>query len=493
MPSTRTPLIILLILLFGIAGFPQQPYQFDDSACLLRMKKDVYMLASDSFQGRMSGTAGERMAYEYLISQLKEAGVPPAGEEQNSYLQPFLYGNPLFDWQHTDLVIGERNFVYRLDFGVMAFSANGKAVGPVADVKSGLDVPEKGYQDYAAAGDVAGKILLMDLEVPRKAGKDTSMASAISPKSRVEAAIRKGAIGVIFYNSKTPEYKNLFDFAKTDSLNTLVIWGTHEVVQWIKKHPGDTATLTVRVVRKLGTFHNVAGFIDNRSPYTVILGAHYDHEGVGKRTGLIKHGADDNASGTAMVLELGRYYAAGLDRRSNYLILLFAGEEEWMQGSYWYASHPTVDLSTGNFMFNFDMVGRLGCEGNRVDAICTGTSPEWRRILKEAPHESFRVRKISGAGEFSDHYPFYIRGLPIAYLTTGMHYDYHTSRDRAEKINYTGMEEVLHYAREIISGAETTGKLRYRKVSGLKNFYSSAYYILEQLDYLFHTGTKELD
>ena len=482
-----------LLLLAGVIGLPQQPYQFDDSASLHRMKQDVYVLASDSLQGRMSGTEGERKAYEYLITRLREAGIPPAGTEAGSYLQPFPYGNPVFDSERTDLAIGKKNFVYRMDFGVTAFSANGKATGPVADVGSGLEIPEKGYHDYAAAGDVAGKILLMDLGVPRKAGKDTSLAGLISAKSRLELALRKGAIGVIFHGKKSPGYKDLFDFRDTDSLKTLVIWGTREVVNWVKTHPQDTATLTVRVYRKLSSFHNLVGFIDNHAPYTVILGAHYDHEGVGSHTGLIKHGADDNASGTAMVLELGRYFAAGLDRRSNYLLLFFAGEEEWMQGSYWYASHPTVDISNGNFMFNFDMVGRLGCQGNQVDAICTGTSPDWKKILKEAGHESFRVRKISGAGEFSDHYPFYIKGLPIAYLTTGMHYDYHTSRDVAEKINYTGMDGVLNYAREIISSAEEKKRVRYRKVSGWENFTSNAYYILEQLDYLLHTGTRELD
>jgi hypothetical protein len=144
-------------------------------------------------------------------------------------------------------------------------------------------------------------------------------------------------------------------------------------------------------------------------------------------------------------------------------------------------------------MFNFDMVGRLGCQGNRMDAVCTATSPAWKTILKEASSGDFRVRRIPGAGEFSDHAPFYKKDLPIAYLTTGLHYDYHTSRDDAEKINYTGMVDIYKYARAIIRRAEEQGKLPFKKVSDWNNARSMLYYIGEQLDYVLTVGFGEME
>ena len=233
------------------------------------------------------------------------------------------------------------------------------------------------------------------------------------------------------------------------------------------------------------------GYIDHQAPTTIILGAHYDHVGIGNRTGQVRNGADDNASGTAMITELARYYAASEDKSFNFLVIAFSGEEEWLKGSYYFADHPTIDLSTVSFMFNFDMVGRLGCRMNRVDAVCTATSPAWNDILKEASTGDFRVRTIPGAGEFSDHFPFYKKELPIAYLTTGLHYDYHTPGDDAEKINYTGMVQVYKYARNIIEVSKAQGKIPFRKVSKWANARSMLYYIGEQLDYALTVGIPE--
>jgi Zn-dependent M28 family amino/carboxypeptidase len=192
-----------------------------------------------------------------------------------------------------------------------------------------------------------------------------------------------------------------------------------------------------------------------------------------------------------MITELARYYRAYPSTVFNYLIIAFSGEEEGLKGSYWYAAHPTISFDSVSFMFNFDMVGRLGCRGNRIDAVCTATSPAWKKILRNAPDRTFRLRKVPGAAEFSDHFPFYKKNLPIAYLTTGLHYDYHTSRDDAETINYTGMAEICGYSRGIIAECEKLGKVPFRKVSGWNNSRSMLYYVGEQLDYLLTVGMPE--
>jgi Zn-dependent M28 family amino/carboxypeptidase len=207
------------------------------------------------------------------------------------------------------------------------------------------------------------------------------------------------------------------------------------------------------------------------------------------RRSEIRYGADDNASGTATILELARYLKRSGEKRSNYLFIAFSGEEEWLIGSSYFCAHPTVDFASVNFMFNFDMVGRLGCEGNQITAIGTATAREWKKVFLKIPKQNFRIKKMRGAGFFSDDYGFYLKGIPVAYLTTGLHYDYHTPRDVAAKINYDGMVSIIKFSEDFISKSEEAGKITFRKVPAWYQFTSTASYVLEELDYMLHVGT----
>jgi Zn-dependent M28 family amino/carboxypeptidase len=194
-----------------------------------------------------------------------------------------------------------------------------------------------------------------------------------------------------------------------------------------------------------------------------------------------------------MVMELARYYATQSDPRVNYLFIAFDGEEKGLLGSEHYAGHPSQPLDSALFMFNFDMVGRLGAKGNRVESVGTASSKAWNRITRESKPVPFNIKKIPGAGPFSDHDGFYKRGLPIAYLTTGMHDDYHTNRDVAVKINYTGMAEIAGFAQRITENAENAKDLKYRKVSGWNQFRSMWYYVFEQLDHVLTVGMGDIE
>ncbi len=484
--SLRTAELVLF-LLFGHGVNSQTTFTFSDSAVLSRFKTDICTLASDSFQGRNSGTEGERMAYEYLIRQFETAGLEPKGTD-GSYLQPFPEISRTMG-ANTLSVSGKELRSY-WDFGVMDFSGSGSASGVIVDAGSGIRLPDKDIDDYNGI-DVTGKIVLLDLDVPRELTRDSTTLSALSPRKRCMLAFDLGAAAVICHDPYSYWGLGYDAYKRTDTLTKPVIYVTREIVDRIRKEGSKEVRLETRFSFKTETFHNVIGYIDNHAPYTVILGAHYDHVGIGTKTGLVRNGSDDNASGTAMITELARYYKAHPSKEYNFLILAFSGEEEGLKGSYWFASHPTISLDSVSFMFNFDMVGRLGCRENRVDAVCTATSPVWKQTLRHAPGKPFRVRMIPGAAEFSDHYPFYKENIPIAYLTTGMHYDYHSSRDDAEKINYTGMVSICDYARGIISECEQIGKVPFRKASGWNNFRSMLYYIGEELDYVMMVGMPE--
>jgi aminopeptidase YwaD len=489
MAGHRKTLIGILFLL-SAQVFSQNPFSFSDTAILARMKADVYALASDSMQGRNSGTEGERKAYEYLIRQFKEAGLSPMGTD-SSWLQPFPYRVRTED-AGSRLSISGTKLTRFDDFGVVGFSATGQTSGVIVDVRSGLFLPDNGIDQYDGL-EVTGKVVLIDLYVPGKWIRNDSTAALVKPEARARLAFTKGATGVLFHDPDSHWGLSFGNADRPDTMPGPVMYVTRNVVRDIRKASHPVAELETKLTLITFTYHNVVGYIDNHAPTTIILGAHYDHVGVGTHTGLVRNGADDNASGTVMITELARYYAASPDASSNFLVIAFSGEEEWLKGSYYFAAHPTTDLEKVSFMFNFDMVGRLGCQGNRVDAVCTATSPAWKTILKEASSGDFRVRKIPGAGEFSDHAPFYKKNLPIAYLTTGLHYDYHTSRDDAEKINYPGMIAVSRYARGIISEAEKQGKLPFTKVSDWNNARSMLYYIGEQLDYVLTVGFGEME
>ncbi|HNW77243.1 MAG TPA: M28 family peptidase, partial [Bacteroidales bacterium] len=483
--------LLILSLFLVTTAYSQQPYSFADSSVLSRMKHDVYVLASDSFQGRKSGTIGEKSAYEYIISRFQQAGLSPKGDS-GSWLQPFPYLIRALGTDNSLTINGKECRRYD-DFDVMDISSSGDATGEIVDAGSGLFLPDAGIDDYRGV-DVTGKIVLIDLYVPGKWIRDKATSAKVTPKSRFETAFLKGAAGVICYNPESHWGRKTPEFDRPDTLSKPVVYVTRKLAESILSSKNPSARIQTRFMTINYTYHNVVGFCgDPDAPVSVILGAHYDHEGVGSKTRLIKNGADDNASGTAMIMELARYYRQHPTPGTNYLFIAFSGEEEWLRGSKYFASRPTIDLSKVSFMFNFDMVGRLGAQGNRVEAVCTGTSPVWKKILRDAPGRTFRLKKVPGAGEFSDHHPFYKKDIPIAYLTTGIHSDYHTSRDDAEKINYTGMLSINKYAKGIIDNCEKSGKVPFTKVSGLTNFRSMLYYLGMQLHYAFTVGYGELD
>ncbi len=199
---------------------------------------------------------------------------------------------------------------------------------------------------------------------------------------------------------------------------------------------GETGKLTGR---------NVIGYLDKGAPFTLIIGAHYDHLGLGSFGSLydgapaIHNGADDNASGVAMLLELAERLRGHKDL--NYLFIAFTGEENGLWGSNYFTDHPTIDLDIVSAMLNFDMVGRLNTE-NKLVINGVGTSQLWPYMIKEANKSGFDISTSeSGIGP-SDHTSFYLMDIPVLHFFTGAHEDYHKPTDDVEKINPTGMVRI---------------------------------------------------
>lgn len=211
---------------------------------------------------------------------------------------------------------------------------------------------------------------------------------------------------------------------------------------------------------------NVIGYIDNKAENTVIIGAHYDHLGMGGESSLhregtaIHNGADDNASGVAVMLQIADSLAKREDNH-NYLFMAFSGEEIGLLGSNYFAKNPTVDLGKVNYMINMDMVGRLR-EDWTLSVSGTGTSPIWGQVLNSTNPGFKLVLKESGVGP-SDHTSFYLQDLPVLHFFTGQHEDYHKPTDDADKLNYEGMEMIVGYITSVISELDDDPKLTFKK------------------------------
>ena len=209
------------------------------------------------------------------------------------------------------------------------------------------------------------------------------------------------------------------------------------------------------------------GYIDNQAENTIIIGAHFDHLGYGGEGSLFRdsikavhNGADDNASGTAVMIDLARKLK-DKNKSNNYLFMAFSGEEMGLLGSNYFVKNPTINTKAVSYMINMDMVGRLK-QDSTLAVYGTGTSPMFKQVLK-AHNDKFKlIENESGVGP-SDHTSFYLADIPVLHFFTGQHEDYHKPGDDSEKLNYAGMEKISSYIFDIISDLDDNGKLAFRK------------------------------
>jgi Zn-dependent M28 family amino/carboxypeptidase len=221
------------------------------------------------------------------------------------------------------------------------------------------------------------------------------------------------------------------------------------------------------------TGRNIIGYINNNAKTTIVIGAHYDHLGYGGEGSLyrekdkaIHNGADDNASGVAVLLDIAtrlkiKNEQSEIKDKNNYLFLAFSGEEMGLLGSNYFSKNPTIKAKSINYMINMDMVGRMKADST-LAVYGVGTSPMFKQTLK-ANNEKFKlVQNESGVGP-SDHTSFYLIDIPVLHFFTGQHEDYHKPGDDSEKLNYDGMNLISDYIFDIITDLDDNGELAFRK------------------------------
>ena len=233
-----------------------------------------------------------------------------------------------------------------------------------------------------------------------------------------------------------------------------------------KSHPHEKITVSDSIIENSITANNVIGFINNNSDNTIVIGAHYDHLGYGGEGSLyrdsdikIHNGADDNASGVSLMLDLAAKLKDNIN--NNYLFIAFSGEELGLLGSNFFVKNSTINIKSINYMINMDMVGRLNTD-NTLAVYGLGTSPIFKQTIKSNNQNFKIIENESGIGP-SDHTSFYLSDIPVLHFFTGQHSDYHKPSDDSNLINYKGMNLISNFIYTIISDLNDNGKLPFRE------------------------------
>lgn len=426
-----------------------------DRNLMANLRSHVEFLADDKLQGRRAGTSGEQLAMEYISSQFEKAGLEPKGTGGGWFQRFEIYDGKQVN-AASHLIINGHDLELHKEYFPLAFSPDGHAEAAVAMVLQEEDVPW--FLD------------LSDLVAENSGNPHFDLQGAI--KEKAAQAAEKNATALIIFNSQAGSSTLNFE-AKDRSENARipVFYVSHEAY---KKYLNDeSAMLDIKLKSSIGAKHrqgnNVVGYIDNGAESTVILGAHFDHLGFGEdgnsrdTARLIHNGADDNASGTAALIELGKALKASKNKKNNYLLIAFSAEELGLFGSKYFVDNPTVDLSSANFMINMDMIGRLD-EKNSLTVGGYGTSPAWGVVLpalKEA--KNFNIKFDSSGTGPSDHTSFYRKDIPVLFFFTGLHTDYHKPSDDSDKLNYPGQTRIVRYIIELLDKVASSGKLSFTK------------------------------
>ncbi len=461
-----------------------------------RVRPDVYLenikfLASEKLKGRGTGTKELDIAAAYIEKKFKSFGLKPV-PGATSFGQNFTVttrarlgpGNKL---QYT---VGSetRTLKSSKDFVAFNFSENGKAAGQVAFVGYGITAPEYNYDDYAGI-DVKGKIVLVLRQEPQEfdekskfEGKSYTAHSQLQNKA-VNAKMH-GAKGVIFMNT-------LFNRQSAD--DKLELFGraagpgnagipfvqirAEETNKWFEAAGKSIKTVcetidkdaapqsfvfpeslklevAVDIQRLSRTVHNVAAYLPGESDEYVVIGAHYDHLGMGEQfslgtPGQTHPGADDNASGTSGVIELARYFSKQPKQKRGMMFLAFAGEELGLLGSAHYVSNPYMPLNKAVAMINMDMIGRM--RDGKIFLAGSGTGSSFKGMLAElTPKYNFKVDLSETAGYgSSDHTSFTTKQVPVLFFFSGLHGDYHKPSDTWDKIDAKAASQLLDLVADI--------------------------------------------
>ena len=491
MKLNRTFTIKLIIFLFfAIPLFSQR-----DLSSPERLKNYVQYLASDELEGRLPGTTGIEKAKDFISQHFKNIGLKAFSKD---YLQQLeiktgvklgsenklavtvlveRLGVPVEKWKPAT-----RNFTVEDEWLPSAFSESGTATGELVFAGYGISAEPLGYDDYKDI-DVTGKIVMIIAGSPDGNTEKSKFANYLSLRYKATNARNKGAVGVLFVNPQG-DSANVLKPLKFEmmSRNSGIIVATikrtlafklmpknvqlnfveNEINKTQKPNsfliPYTTISLTVDLIDDYKPSYNVIGYIEGKTKPNeyIVVGAHYDHLGYGQLGNSayigaipkIHPGADDNASGTAGIMELAERFARNPADRT-IVFMAFTGEELGLLGSAHYVENNYFPHENTYLMINFDMIGRM--RENKLQIFGLGSSPAFNEVIDSiALIENISIVKLQDGFGPSDHSSFYKKKIPVMHFFTGAHGDYHKPSDTWEKLDYNAMARVIDFTESVL-------------------------------------------
>lgn len=460
--------LLLLVLLFLISCTGNR------NVTVKELQEEIKYLSSDSLKGRLTGSVGDSLAAVYIRNKLASYGFKPLSGDG---FQPYKVTKRVLPGKENSLSVNGTNYTPDKDFLPLAFSSNSGFEAEVIFAGYGFNINEDSlkWNDYNGL-DVKGKWVLILRADPETDNNKSVFIPFSGDRDKAIIAKDMGAAGVLLVSGKIFDSQDTFEALNTEGFSVdipvlrikrdiadIILSKSKNTIENLEKKLNYTrkassfatkviANAKAEIVRESAATRNVVMILPGedetlKNEY-LIFGAHFDHLGMGGPgsgsravdTIGVHHGADDNASGVAMMLELAEKFSGtkGTHKRS-IICVAFSGEEEGLLGSKQFTNDPGIDLSKVNAMVNLDMVGRLN-ETNNLQIFGVGTATRLKDLIYAKTDTS--VIKLSllpeGYGP-SDHSSFYLKNIPVIYYSTGAHLDYHTPSDTYNKINYKGM------------------------------------------------------
>jgi aminopeptidase YwaD len=457
------------------------------------LRDHVRYLASAELTGRGVDTPGIKLARDYIAREFAKYGLRPGGDS-GSYLQGFDVATGVTVKQPTSIALGEQPPL-RLneDWSPLGLSGSGKTEAEVVFAGYGITAKEYGYDDYAGIDAKAKIVLVLRYEPPPKDEKSPFQkaprySNHATLRAKANNASDHGAAGMILVdlNHSGDEQKELLSTRSSlwrNGNNLIAAQVRRGIIEkWLDAQgislkplkekidreekpasqvlPATRVTLQVSLEEIRQRAENVVGVLPGSDPtlkdQTIVIGAHYDHVGFGhygtrdsKAEGQIHYGADDNASGTAVLLQLAERLSRSQPKPARTIVFAaFSAEELGLFGSRHYVNYPPLSLSSTKAMLNLDMVGRL--RDNRLTVFGTRSARELSAIVLEEAHKlGLQVDESDSVGR-SDHMSFYNRKVPALHFFTGSHPDYHRPSDTWEKLSIEGMVKVTELVGAIV-------------------------------------------
>ena len=486
---------ILLILIF--VSFLNIIVQAQESPEITasEIQNHINYLASDKLEGRFTGSKGAEQAADYIKNDFEKFGLLSF---HSGYFQKFPFIAELKLTKNNSVIFTIKGKklqpILNKEFITTPFSGVSDIKSDLAFVGYGISAPNLKYDDYAGI-DVHGKTVIILRDNPDEGNPHSDFKKYTPFRYKAKVAKEKGAAAVIFVNGYYPkDNEDKLIKLKYDGASGISSFGSLQVKRSIvdeffkanglnfkeyqekmnkTKSPASFILKTIEVelkteVKEITKYgENVVGYIEGNDPELknqyLIIGAHYDHLGYGEVGSLyrgkepqIHNGADDNASGTAGVLELAEKLHSQKDKLKRSIIFIcFAGEEIGTLGSSYFVENSPISISNAAAMINLDMIGRLNDENNLI-IYGTGTSSNFKDLLNQDNKDfNFKLTFNDEGYAPSDQSSFYAKKIPVLFFFTGTHSDYHRPSDDADKINSKGEESVLNYVYKIAYQIDT--------------------------------------